>query len=561
MSTSGLATPTPPDDADPLVGAVIDGRYAIDSLLGEGGLGRVYRARHLKLDRPVAIKVLLEEHRDMSTLRQRFEREAKTLSALSHPNIVTITDFGVETRHGDEVPYLVMELIEGRDLESVLDDQGRLAPRRAFDIGRQLLKSLAYAHAQGVVHRDLKPGNMLLRPLPDGSEHVEVLDFGLAKFFEENSSPNVQGAKLTRVGTIVGTPAYMAPEQVEGAHTDARTDVYAATLVLFEMLTGRMAFESTEVTTLLRHHLITTPPTLRESMPGTYANDELEAFIQKGLAKRPADRFANGGEMLTALEAIDPAAAFRASAAPPPPRSSVGPTAFVPRLSLTEALAAKMPEQVKDAFDRASPGVAKAVVRFKALPRWMVGAGALVGLLIFGGMVWAFASLVEPAPQPPAQLPLPEIDATLPIFEDKPDARDPFAEDIPPILAPLHGKLAAGRRLSRREVGTLTMFARDNPDDPRPLLLHGHAYVARGWLSMALPIYLQAYGKDPSVRGDPLMLEGIVRMARSRKLELEGANAIIGIYGDEAEEALQAAVERANRPDDRQRLRALLERL
>ncbi|MAQ13193.1 MAG: hypothetical protein CMN30_00135 [Sandaracinus sp.] len=560
MSASGLATPTPPDDApDALVGAVLDGRYAIDSLLGEGGLGRVYRARHLKLDRPVAIKVLLEEHRDMSQLRQRFEREAKTLSTLSHPNIVTIIDFGVETRDGAEIPYLVMELVEGQDLETVLEERGRLAPVRAFEVAKQLFKSLAYAHAQGVVHRDLKPGNMLLRPLPDGSEHVEVLDFGLAKFFEENSGP-APGAKLTRVGTIVGTPAYMAPEQVEGARTDARTDVYAATLVLFEMLTGRMAFEAEQTTTLLRHHLVTPPPTLRASMPGTYANDELEAFIAKGLAKRAEDRFANGAEMLAALEAIDPKAAFRASAAPPPPRSNAGSTAFIPRLSLAEVVA-RVPVPVKDAIDRAGPKMTRAVARLGGLPRRTLIGGAALVVLLFGGLLWMLSGLFEPDVSPPS-LPLPEVQATVPVLEDKPDARDPFADEpIPPELAPLHAQLLRGRTLGRRDVGTLRMFGRDNPGDPRPILLHAHAYTARGWLSMALPLYLEAYGMDPSVRGDPLMLDGIVRMARSRKLAVEGANAILAIYGEEAEEAIEAAIEGANRPDDRQRLRDLLERL
>ena len=568
-STSSASTPAPidaPSVDDLLVGKVLDGRYAIDGLIGEGGLGRVYRGRHLKLDRPVAIKVLLEEHRDLPSVRQRFEREARTLSALNHPNIVTITDFGVDTLDGDEVPYLVMELIEGRDLESVLTTQGALAPERAFDIARQLFKSLAYAHAQGVVHRDLKPGNILLRPLPDGSEHVEVLDFGLAKFFdEEPARGGEKGAKLTRVGTIVGTPAYMAPEQVEGGAVDARTDVYAATLVLFEMLTGRMAFDAPDASTLLRHHLITPPPTLRESMPGAQASAGLEAFVQKGLAKRADERFADGSEMLGALDEVSRRRAFQPSELPPPPRPPSGPTALFSRLSRTsldDALA-KMPEPMKEAIDRArdSAFVHRFVDRVRALPKWVAAAIGLVGVLIFALMVTWFASLFEAEPPPPA-LPMPEADTVLPILEDKPEARNPFEDEaIPDDLAPLHAKLSAGRRLSRREIGTLRSYAAANPNDPRPLLLHAHAYVAKGWLSEALPLYLQAYALDPTVRGDPRMLRGVVRMARSRKLEVEGANAVIGIYGDEAEEAVRQAIDEANRPDDRARLEALIQEL
>jgi serine/threonine protein kinase len=555
--TSLATTPTPPDEeaVDPLVGSVLDGRYSVDSLLGEGGLGRVYRGRHLKLGRPVAIKVLLEELREITNVRQRFEREAKTLSALSHPNIVTITDFGVEQREGEEIPYLVMELIDGQELEAVLQREGRLDPERAFDIARQLLKSLAYAHAQGIVHRDLKPGNILLRKLPDGSEHVEVLDFGLAKFFEEEAKSD-PGTKLTRVGTIVGTPAYMAPEQVEGSRCDARTDVYATTLVLYEMLTGRMAFEGDEAATLLRHHLVTPPPTLRESMPGAAANEELEALVQRGLAKAPSERFANGSEMLGALEAIALERAFRPSELPPPKRTAPGSTALLTDLRPSlDRVVARIPEPVKDAFGRASKS--SLVTRARTLPKWVLAAGGLFGALLIAVVFWWLGSLFEGPPPPP--LPMPQADTVLPVLRDKPDARDPFTDEpIPEELAPLHAKLEAGRRLSRREIGTLRAFAADHPDDPRPRLLHAHAYVAKGWLSMALPLYLEAYSLDPSVRGDPRMLDGIVRMARSRALELEGANAVKGIYGDEAEEALEQAIEEARRPDDVARLRALL---
>jgi len=362
------------------------------------------------------------------------------------------------------------------------------------------------------------------------------------------------------VGTIVGTPAYMAPEQVEGSRCDARTDVYAATLVLYEMLTGRMAFEGEDAATLLRHHLVTPPPTLRQSLPGTAANEELEALIQRGLAKGRDERFANGAEMLGALETIAIDRAFQPSELPPPQRQAPGPTAMLTdtiRPSLDQVVA-RIPEPVKDAFGRASRS--PLVSHARKLPKAVLAAGGLFGALLIAAVFWLLGSIFEGPPPPP--LPMPRADTTLPVLEDKPDARDPFADEtIPDELAPLHGKLQADRRLSRREIGTLRAFAADHPEDPRPRLLHGHAYVAKGWLSMALPLYLEAYALDPSVRGDPLMLEGIVRMARSRTLELEGANAVKGIYGDEAIEAVEQAIEEARRPDDIERLRALLAEL
>ena len=565
---------------DPLIGVRLDERYIVEALIGEGGLGRVYRGRHLKLHRPVAIKILLEEHRDMAVLRQRFEREARTLSALSHPNIVTITDFGVDGVGQHEVPYLVMELVEGRDLESVLQSEGRLPPRRAFEIMRQLLKSLAYAHAQGIVHRDLKPGNMLLRSLPDGSEHLEVLDFGLAKFFEEEESPSTTSAKLTRVGTIVGTPAYMAPEQVEGARCDARTDVYAATLVLFEMLTGRMAFESQETATLLRHHLITPPPGLRQSAPGSYAAPELETLMSRGLAKKPSDRFADGAAMLTALEALDFDDAFR----PGGGRPSVLAMATLATESgkapadalRLKAMLDKVPKRLRAPTAqlleavRTSPGLAKARgvgMRWRQLPLGVRAAASLAGVLVLTVILSvAVAMLKDDNRQTPGtvtrSLPLGDEEQTVPVIENKPDSRNPWENQaIPAELAPLHARLRGGRRLSRREIGTLNAFASAHPDDPRPLLLRAHAYTAQGWLSGALPYYRDAYAMDPSVRGDPLMLDAIVRMARSRKLASEGATLVRVIYGDEAEEAIEEHIEQANRADDRARLRALLKQL
>ncbi|MCB9637156.1 MAG: serine/threonine protein kinase, partial [Sandaracinus sp.] len=249
----------PEDARDPLIGRVLEGRYRIDDLLGEGGIGRVYRAMHLKLDRPVALKVLHEGFRNSADVRQRFEREAKTLSALRHPNVVTITDYGVE----DDLPFLVMELVEGRDLDQLLESREELLPiGRVLGLMAQVLRSLAQAHGMGIIHRDLKPGNALLQVLPDGSDHVEVLDFGLAKFVDDAPAA-VSSPKLTRAGTVVGTPAYMAPEQASRGTCDARTDVYAAGVMLFELLTGELPFPMQDPAAMLRAHLVQTPPKLR----------------------------------------------------------------------------------------------------------------------------------------------------------------------------------------------------------------------------------------------------------------------------------------------------------
>src|SRR5687768_5160770 len=170
-----MTTATPLDDLK--VGHVVAERYRIEALLGEGGVGRVYRARHTALGRSVAIKLLLTEHEGSEVLRERFRREAEALAALSHPHIVAVTDFGVD----GEMPYLVMELLEGTSLAEMLQED-RLEPSSAIGIVRQVLLALGYAHARGVIHRDLKPHNIFVRRLDDGSAHVTVLDFGLARF-------------------------------------------------------------------------------------------------------------------------------------------------------------------------------------------------------------------------------------------------------------------------------------------------------------------------------------------------------------------------------------------
>jgi serine/threonine-protein kinase len=276
---------------------MLDGRYRIDAKIGEGGLGTVYRAQHLKLDRAVAIKVLKADLRAIPDIRSRFEREVRMLAALSHPNVVTITDYG----DAASLPYLVMELVEGDELSGLI---GRISPKRALGVIRQILSSLAYAHKCDVVHRDLKPANVIVRALPDGSDYAVVLDFGLAKFVGDEGP----GHDLTRSGLVVGTPAYLPPEQIGGGakKSDARSDLYAVGLILFEMLTGRRPFITDDAAEMLRAHLVTTPPTLSEASPSSRVSPALERLVARALAKAPSDRYASAKEMLDALDALGP---------------------------------------------------------------------------------------------------------------------------------------------------------------------------------------------------------------------------------------------------------------
>jgi serine/threonine protein kinase len=245
--------------SDPLIGAVLDERFRIVAPLGTGGMGCVYRGVQLSVDRPVAIKVIAEQLSDDRATTKRFLREAKLLTAFSHPNIVHVFDFG-QAETGEL--YLVMELLHGETLADVLA-RGKLPPRMACEIAMQLCDALTAAHERGVVHRDLKPGNVILGDGPLAGL-VKVLDFGLAKTLE---SDHVTTSSVTEIGAVLGTPLYMAPEAIGGAGADPRSDLYALGCMLYEMLAGTTPFDDPSVNVVLVRQLGEPPPMLPDDVP------------------------------------------------------------------------------------------------------------------------------------------------------------------------------------------------------------------------------------------------------------------------------------------------------
>ncbi len=246
---------------DPFIGRTLSGRYEVLARLGVGGVGVVYQGRQVQLDRLVAIKVLQQSAAASPEWRRRFEREARVLSELAHPNIVPVTDFGID---GD-VSYLVMELLQGKTLADLLNE-GPLSPARALDIVRQTLRGLAFAHRQGIAHRDLKPANIFLQALPDHADHVRLLDFGMAKFLEGANSPS-PAENLSRVGVVFGTPSYMAPEQAKAERVDTRADIYAAGAILFQLLAGRPPFVADTPEAIMEAQVFEPVPSLAECGP------------------------------------------------------------------------------------------------------------------------------------------------------------------------------------------------------------------------------------------------------------------------------------------------------
>jgi serine/threonine protein kinase len=272
---------------DSNVGRILLSQYRIEALIGEGGMGSVYRGVQLSVNRPVAIKLIAGKVAENPECVRRFRREAEAMAKLRHPNTVRLYEFGVadaESKHPEL--FMVMELLEGSDLSDHLTRKRRLPANEALSIARQTLEALSEAHAVGIVHRDLKPANIFLSQLHGGKLMAKVMDFGIAGI--EQSGANT---KLTMQGAVMGTPAYMSPEQAQGKGIDPRSDLYSLGVVLFEMLTGKPPFEAETAVSLLLAHVSTQPPKLMETSPDLHhpgVQALLDALLDKKAENRPA---------------------------------------------------------------------------------------------------------------------------------------------------------------------------------------------------------------------------------------------------------------------------------
>jgi eukaryotic-like serine/threonine-protein kinase len=316
---SGSAWPAPGGSAPELVGREIAGRYRILTKLGEGGMGAVYRGEQISLKRAVAVKLLRSELSANQTLLKRFNAEAEAVAKLSHPNTVNIYDFGQDA---DGSLFIAMEFIEGRSLRSAIQTEGPFSPGRAFHVAQQVAASLSDAHAHAIVHRDLKPDNVMLQTRGRQADVVRVLDFGIAKLRDDSRATQ---QAMTQAGDMLGTPQYMAPEQIRGETIDGRTDVYALGCMLYEMLTARLPFEAPTIMAMLTKHLTEqpVPPSLRR--PDLGLSPAVDQLVLCAMAKEPAARPASMdqlGEMIAALISTLPASPNRSGALGIPGASS-----------------------------------------------------------------------------------------------------------------------------------------------------------------------------------------------------------------------------------------------
>jgi serine/threonine-protein kinase len=309
------------------------GNYRLDKILGRGGMGTVYSGEHVYIKKPVAVKVLHPQFARYTEAVNRFLREARAASSINHPNIVDVTDFGLL---GDGLVYFVMEFLDGKSLEDLIEREGAVELHRAINIANQMALALEAAHEQGVIHRDLKPDNVMLLPRPgrrdlvriatgdaiaqaaappvlereQSWDFVKLLDFGIAKVLipDELTAETVQGA-------VFGTPEYMSPEAARGEDVDHRADIYSLGVIMFDMLTGRPPFEAQAASEVLQMQIHKAPPSPREFAPHREITESAERVILKAMHKDANRRYQNMGELRTDLQNAYGSVAFRRHAA------------------------------------------------------------------------------------------------------------------------------------------------------------------------------------------------------------------------------------------------------
>ncbi len=376
------------DDDEPTPALSLVGRefgnYRLLQLLGEGGMGWIYLAHHLRIGRRVAIKMLRPELASDPVAVRRFFAEARAVNRIDHENIVEIHDF-VHNEHG--YTYLVLEFLVGRDLLTLVESDTGLPLTRAVDIMSQVARALAAAHDAGVVHRDLKPENIFLSEHEDGSDFVKLLDFGIAKLMCTSSSP-----RLTRAGTAVGTPNYIAPEQALGAEVDHRADIYSFGLILYELATGRRPFASADVVETVAKQVTEVPVRPRELDGSRDIPLALDDLIMRCIAKRAADRPQSMQEVEAALRAIRAAL------------DGEEPIPIAPEPSLTSVSFGAL------ALPQLAPAPRR--IAFGAAALLAIGLGGLsLGRAIESGQPTAHAAAAEPPVDAPAPVAPPPVAA------------------------------------------------------------------------------------------------------------------------------------------------------
>ncbi len=360
-------------------GATLGGRYLVGEFLGKGGWGAVYEARQIDLGRRVAIKILHSGRMPETEILERLAREARFAASLSHPNIAQVSDFHMPN---DEPPFIVMEHLSGVTLGALLRSDRRVSPRRICAVAHQLLSALEVAHGAGIIHCDVKPDNVFLVAAPGVEDFVKLLDFGIAKLCSGGLAPPQQ------TGTLQGTPAFMAPEQITESTIDRRVDIYAVGATMYYAISGRYAIDATSVSDLLSGIVHEQPPPLASIHPGI--DPRLASIVDRAMHKDPVARFASAAEMRAALEPFAYATPMLRSSIHPRKMSEDVPTTVrssvpcaLPRPSPMPPAVAEAEESTPDPSSEAAPASARVPPK-SFLAVLVVATIILLGLLVLG---------------------------------------------------------------------------------------------------------------------------------------------------------------------------------
>ncbi len=467
VAVTAQASPPPPAapaaHGDPYLGTVVADRYRVLSKLGEGGMGVVYLAEHIIIEKKVALKILSEDFARKADLVQRFMQEAKAASKIGHENIVDITDFG-ETPSGSV--FFTMEYLEGSDLAGHIRKGGPIAFPRTRHVVTQICRALGAAHAKGIIHRDMKPENVFLIEREGEADFVKILDFGIAKM-----NTMEEGARLTRTGMIFGTPEYMSPEQAKGDRPDHRVDIYAVGCILYEMLTGDVPFHADTFMGVLTKHMFEAPMPLNQRAPQANIPADVEAVVMKALAKDRDQRFQTMKEMSVALAACGGYSAEEGWGNEPSQVITRDDASVRLRMSSHMATAG-------------APGTAQTIAPAAPAPQgrrnlWL-GAAVAAVVLVGGGA--AAIAMLRPKQVDPVvkQLPMPVTPATPKVAEPvKPS--EPAAPPAPTQFTMTFNSHPEGAEIFRgaEQVGVTpskVVFAASAPGKPVPVVVKKKGY-------------------------------------------------------------------------------------
>ena len=507
-------------DLRDLVGTVLAEKYRLDEVLGEGGMGLVFKAHHLMLKRDVAVKLLHAALSSNPQISARFDREAQSAARLEHPNIVHVSEFGSTP---DGMKYMVMQLLSGCELVDMLDG-GPIAPVRAVDLALQIFRGLEHAHKNGVVHRDLKPENVFVTEDHEGKETLKLVDFGIAKLLHTDDADTAK--PLTRHGLVFGTPHYMSPEQATGGDIDHRADLYSAGVMLYEMLAGKLPFESEDAVALIRMQVGQEAPPFEVDMPSDLAK-LVFSLLEKNRDERPAD----AAEVREALERIHedlsagvPTAVMAAHTRPPPDAST-----HAESLATSPSLPAA-----------SSPGLAEAaasMIEPYRKEKWFpfaVGGAALGVLGLLGMLVTGGEDGQADAAKPGELVPAVAVDQ-----DSDTTTADPRFSEIDKTLAAKNGDSA---------LDLIRPLKDKYPDDPQLLWREGRAlnFAKGNKKSLALTAYGDALERDPKLLEDHDFYAEVYDLLENRRLRDQALDLALQKMGKQGHKFLLSVVNEQN---------------